>query len=250
MLILSIVFALLIGLSLGLLGGGGSILTVPVLVYALGFEAKLAITMSLPIVGVTAAFGAWRHWRLGNVQLERALLFGGVAMVGAYAGGRGARWLDARVQLAILGIVMAASAVSMLRSAARDRANEPEPHVHPLLFYTVGLGVGALTGIIGIGGGFLIVPALVVLGGVAMRQAVGTSLLVIAMNCVAGYAGQASRDVVDWRFVTYFTAVSMVGLLAGTAMHRFTGQTALKRGFAVFLFLIALLVLWNNRSLL
>jgi len=247
---LALLAALFIGLSLGMLGGGGSILTVPVLVYMLRFDPKLAITMSLPIVGLTSAFGAWRHWRLGNVRIQRALLFGGIAMISAYAGGRAARWLDPRVQLAILGIMMAVAAVSMLRSAARDRGDLPEPHVNPALLYTVGLGVGALTGVVGIGGGFLIVPALVVFGGVSMRQAVGTSLLVIAMNCVAGYAGQAGGAAVDWFFVSYFTAVSMGGLLAGTAILPYIRQNTLKRGFAVFLLLIAALVLWNNRSLL
>jgi hypothetical protein len=245
-----LLFALLIGLALGMLGGGGSILTVPVLVYVLHVDPKLAITMSLPIVGLTSAFGAWRHWRLGNVRLRRALLFGGVAMVGAFAGGRAARWLDPRVQLALLGVLMAAAAISMLRSAARDRTEAPEPHVHPLLLYSVGLGVGALTGIVGIGGGFLIVPALVVLGGVPMRQAVGTSLLVIAMNCVAGYAGQAGRADVDWVFISWFSAVAISGLLGGTAVLRYVRQQTLKRGFAVLLLVIATLVLWNNRSLL
>ena len=247
---LALAFALIIGLALGMLGGGGSILTVPVLVYVLGIEPKLAIAMSFPIVGLTSAFGAWRHWRLGNVRLERALLFGGVAMLGAFAGGRIARLLDPRVQLAILGIAMAAAAVSMLRSSLRAPDESPAANIHPALLYGVGLAVGVLTGIVGIGGGFLIVPALVILGGVAMRQAVGTSLLVIAMNCVAGYAGQAGNTIVDWRFVATFSAVAICGLLAGTALLRFVKQNALKRGFAVLLLLIAALVLWNNRSLL
>jgi len=247
---LALFFAAIIGLALGMLGGGGSILTVPVLVYVLHIEPKLAIAMSLPIVGFTSAFGAWRHARIGNVQLRRAFLFGGIAMTGAYAGGRVARYIDPRVQLAILGAMMAGAAVSMLRSAARHRDDAPVPHETSPFLYLVGLGVGLLTGLVGVGGGFLIVPALVVFGSVPIKQAVGTSLAVIAMNCAAGFAGQSGEEHVRWGFVAAFTVVTTAGLLAGTAIVPYVRQVTLKRGFAVLLLIISALVLWNNRSLL
>jgi uncharacterized membrane protein YfcA len=240
--------AFLIGLTLGLFGGGGSILTVPVFVYMLGFDPKLAIAMSFPVVGATSLVGAVGHWRAGNVRIASALLFGLVAMAGSYGGARASRLLDARVQLSILGVVMAAAAVMMLRSASRDAAQVTVPRAPSRALYLVALGVGALTGMIGIGGGFLIVPALVVFGQVPMREAVGTSLLVIAMNCVSGFAGQRDTRAIPWSYVITFSAVAVAGILTGTRFARLVPQRALKRGFSVLLLVIAALVLWQNYS--
>jgi hypothetical protein len=160
--------AALIGLSLGVIGGGGSILTVPIFVYVLGFDPKLAIAMSLPVVGGTSLIGAISHWKEGNVKLKMAALFGIIAMAGAYAGARLAIFLSGSLQLALLAIVMLIAAVSMFRSARRDSrpvANTtPETPAMPVgLLVPVALGVGLVTGLVGIGGGFLVVPALVVL---------------------------------------------------------------------------------------
>src|SRR5690348_12428156 len=152
MLAVGLALALLIGLSLGLLGGGGSILTVPVLVYVLGFAAKPAIAMSLPVVGITSLIGAALHWRLGNVRVATALLFGLLAMVGAFAGAKLAVLLSGAVQLVILAVVMLAAAGSMLRSRARGT---PEPDQAPSnsprlgMIVPVALGVGVLTGLVG-----------------------------------------------------------------------------------------------------
>jgi uncharacterized membrane protein YfcA len=238
--------ALLIGLTLGLFGGGGSILTVPVFVYVLGIDPKLAIAMSFPVVGATSLIGAAGHWRAGNVRLSNALLFGLVAMAGSYLGARLSVFVDGRVQLLILGCAMAAAAVMMLRSAARDTEAAPAPRPPSRALYAVALSLGALTGLIGIGGGFLIVPALVVFGRMPMRQAVGTSLLVIAMNSVSGFAGQRNVAAINWLLVITFTAFAIAGILVGTALARFVPQRALKRGFAALLLVIALLVLWQN----
>ncbi len=240
--------AFVIGLTLGLFGGGGSILTVPVFVYVLGFDPKLAITMSFPVVGATSLVGAIGHWRAGNVRLTNALLFGLVAMAGSYGAARASGLLDGRVQLLILGAAMAAAAVMMLRSASRDAAHVPVERAPSLALYVVALSVGVLTGMIGIGGGFLIVPALVVFGRVPMREAVGTSLLVIAMNCVSGFAGQRAVRAVPWLYVSTFSAVAIAGIVAGTRFAGFVPQRTLKKGFAVLLLVIALLVLWQNHS--
>jgi uncharacterized protein len=248
MVTIGLVLAFIIGLTLGLFGGGGSILTVPVFVYVLGFDPKLAIASSLPIVGATSLVGAIGHWRAGNVRLSSALVFGLVAMAGAYGGARAAWLLDGRTQLAILGVVIAAAAVMMMRSASRDSADVPVPRAPSAALYLVALSVGALTGVIGIGGGFLIVPALVVFGQVPMREAVGTSLLVIAMNCVSGYAGQRDAREIEWSFVITFSAVAIAGILAGTRLVRFVPQRTLKKGFSVLLLVIAALVLWQNHS--
>jgi hypothetical protein len=248
MIAVGLVLALIIGLTLGLFGGGGSTLTVPIFVYVLGFDPKLAIAMSFPVVGATSLVGAVGHWRAGNIRLANALIFGLVAMTGAYGGARASRMLDGRVQLLILGVVMAAAAVMMTRSAQRDTAEAAIPEEPSAILYLVGLAVGALTGVIGIGGGFLLVPALVVFGKVPMREAVGTSLLVIAMNCVSGFAGQRATLAIPWLFVCTFSAVAIVGILTGTRLARFVPQRTLKRGFALLLLVIAVLVLWQNRT--
>ncbi|MFI5245056.1 MAG: sulfite exporter TauE/SafE family protein [Gemmatimonadales bacterium] len=169
-------------------------------------------------------------------------------MTGSYGGARASRLLDGRAQLLILGVAMTAAAVMMLRSASRDAAHVSIPRAPSRALYLVALFVGVLTGLIGIGGGFLIVPALVVLGQVPMREAVGTSLLVIAMNCVSGFAGQRDVHAIPWPYVITFSAVAIAGILAGTRFARFVPQRTLKRGFSVLLLVIAALVLWQNHS--
>ncbi len=252
MIVLGYALAALIGLSLGLMGGGGSILTVPIFVYVLGFDPKLAIAMSLPVVGITSLVGAFGHWRAGNVRLGTALLFGAIAMVGAFAGARLAVFVSGVFQLSLLAVVMVAAAVSMFRSARRSGTNAIPEHDErsmslPLLI-PVALGVGVLTGLVGIGGGFLVVPALVLLGRVPMKKAVGTSLLVIAMNSASGFAGYLGTVQVPWGFMAGFTAVAIAGILGGTALVRFVSQRALKQAFAVFLLVMGTFILYKNRN--
>ncbi len=251
MLILGYALAALVGLSLGLLGGGGSILTVPIFVYVLDLDPKLAIAMSLPVVGGASFIGALSHWRAGNVRLGTAALFGVIAMAGAYAGARLSVYLTGSAQLSLLGIAMLAAAVSMLRSARRDSIAIPETETRPMplaLLLPVALGVGALTGLVGIGGGFLIVPALVVLARVSMKQAVGTSLLVISMNSMSGFAGYVGQVPLPWSFMLGFMLIAAAGILVGTRLIRLVSQSALKQGFAVFLILLGAFVVFKNLS--
>lgn len=252
MILLGYALAALIGLSLGLLGGGGSILTVPVFVYVLGYDPKLAIAMSLPVVGATSLVGAIAHWRAGNVRLETAATFGVVAMIAAYVAARLAHFLSGAVQLSMLAVIMLAAAISMYVNARRppspvtpDRRDGRGASLRLLI--PVAVMVGLITGIVGIGGGFLIVPALVLLGGVGMKQAVGTSLLVIAMNCASGFAGYLGRVTIPWTFVAAFTAVAVIGILVGTALARHVPQRALKQAFAVFLVVMGTFILVQNR---
>jgi uncharacterized membrane protein YfcA len=245
--------AALIGLSLGLMGGGGSILTVPIFVYVLAFDPKLAIAMSLPVVGVTSLVGAIGHWRAGNVDLKTAALFGVVAMVAAYAGARLASFLTGAVQLSLLAIIMLAAAISMYRSSRRAPSGAaPELHTERSsslrLLLPVALCVGLVTGVVGVGGGFLIVPALVLLGRVSMKQAVGTSLLVIAMNCASGFVGYLGRVEIPWPFILGFTAIAVLGILAGTYLVRYVSQRALKQAFSVFLVVMGTFILVQNRK--
>ncbi|MDH5234097.1 MAG: sulfite exporter TauE/SafE family protein [Gemmatimonadota bacterium] len=247
---LAALLALLIGVTLGLLGGGGSILTVPVFVYVLGIESKRAIAMSLPVVGLAALVGVARHARLGNVNLRIALSFGAAAMLGAYGGARLARFLLGPVQLALFALVMLAAAISMLWNARLPEEPGAERTPSWLALVPIGIGVGMVTGIVGAGGGFLIVPALVLLGRVPMRQAIGTSLLVIALNTAAGFLGYRNAVDVDWTLVTSFALVAGVGIVAGTALVRRVPTQQLKRGFAVLLIVIGTSILWQILSLL
>jgi uncharacterized membrane protein YfcA len=245
--------ALLIGLTLGMLGGGGSILTVPVFVYVLHYDPKLAIAMSLPVVGATSLVGAIGHWRAGNVRIPNALAFGVFAMAGAYTAARLSRHVTGRTQLFLLGVVMLAAATLMLRDSFRPAALAPVPLPRAAMRVTLaaaGLAVGVLTGVIGIGGGFLIVPALVLLARMPMRQAVGTSLLIIAMNSLAGFLGQRNASTVPVGFVVTFGAVAIGGILAGAQLARYVDPRTLKRAFSVFLLAVAALVIWQGGAIL
>jgi hypothetical protein len=249
--LLGLALAALIGLSLGLLGGGGSILTVPILVYVLGFGAKESIAMSLGVVGTVSLFGSLSHWRAGNVNLRMALLFGLFAMAGAFAGAKLAAFVSGAVQLTIFAGVMLAAAVSMFRrgGSATTEAEGEAPRSLPLLATAaVGVGVGVLTGLVGVGGGFLIVPALVLLARVPMKQAVGTSLLVIAMNSASALTGYLGQVRVPWGFMALFTAVAIAGTFVGTYLVRLVSAAQLRRAFAGFLVLMGGFILYKNRG--
>ena len=255
--ILGFALAALIGLSLGLLGGGGSILTVPIFVYVLGFGAKESIAMSLAVVGATSLFGALSHWRAGNVNLRVATIFGVVAMAGTYLGARLAVFFSGAAQLALFAVVMLLAAIFMFRekkpepgAAARAAAHGGAKDMPIGLIVLEGVLVGILTGLVGVGGGFLIVPALVLLGKIPMKQAVGTSLLVIAMKSAAGFLGYLGQVEVPWGFMALFTSVAIVGIFAGTYLVKFVSQDALKRIFAVFLVVMGVFILYQNRGVI
>ena len=245
MTIIAAVGALMVGLTLGLLGGGGAIVTVPVLVYALGLDPKLAVVMALPIVGGVSAIGVLQHWRQGNVDFRTAGALGVAAMVGAFGGAKLAQFVSGTVQLLLLAALMLGSAFSMLR-APKIAAVESESRNLGVTVLLVGLGVGVLTGLLGIGGGFLLVPALVLLAKVPMRQAVGTSLTVIAMNTVAGYLGYLGRVVMPWMLVLQFGAIAAVGIVIGTALVPRIPQAGLKKSFGVLLILLSALIIWQQ----
>lgn len=235
---LAIVLSLLIGLTLGLLGGGGSILTVPILVYALGVEPKEAIATSLVVVGVTSLVAALQHARAGNVDLRTGLVFGVAGMVGAYGGGILAGFFSATALLLIFAAIMVATAVGMLRGRREVAgAHAGLPVARVLLD---GLVVGLVTGLVGAGGGFLVVPALALLGGLPMHRAVGTSLLVIAMKSFAGLAGHVTHVEVDLQLAAVVTAAAVTGSFAGAALAPRVPAQRLRKGFAWFVLAMAL----------
>lgn len=248
---LTLALALVIGVALGLLGGGGSILTVPVFTYIAGLDPKVAIASSLPVIAVTSAVGAFGHWRARNVQPRTAFVFGGLAMVGGFAGARLAGFLTGAVQMLLFAVIMLGASVSMLRATPVN--GEPPPTTAALSLGTLlplGLGVGVLTGLVGVGGGFLIVPALAQLGGLPMHVAVGTSLLIIAMNSAAGTLGYLGQVAFPLDLLLPFTALAVGGILVGSNLARRLSQTVLRRGFAVLLLTVASFILYQNRGVI
>lgn len=237
-----------IGLLLGLLGGGGSILTVPMLVYVAGLEPKSAIASSLVVVGTTSLAAMANHARLGRVCWKTGALFGVAGMAGAYGGGRVAAFIPGHVLLILFALVMLGTAWAMLRG--RRGGDTPENRLPPcplrlplLPILFDGLLVGAFTGMVGVGGGFLIVPALNLLGGLPLRAAVGTSLLVIALQSCAALAGYASHVEMDMGLVSAVTCAAVSGGLAGGMLSRHVSGKALRRGFAVAVVAVAAYVL-------
>lgn len=251
MTLLGLLLGALMGVSLGLLGGGGSILAVPILTYAVGFGAKEAIASSLAVVGLTSLAGVAGHWRSGTVNLRVGLVFGALAMAGTYLGARLAVFFSGSAQLLLFAAVMLVVAIFMFRengsASAKEHASSAEGMAYGLIALE-GLAVGVLTGLVGVGGGFLIVPALVVLGNVPMKEAVGTSLLVIAMKSAAGFAGYVGQVEIQWGFLALFTAVAAAGGLGGTYLVRYVPQGALKKVFALFLILMGVFILYQNRG--
>jgi uncharacterized protein len=248
MIVLGYALALLIGLSLGLLGGGGSILTVPVLHYVLGYPVKEAIPMSLVVVGLTSAFGAISHGRNGTVHWRGALAFGPPAIVGAVLGAELGLHVDAKVQLTVFALVMLTAAISMMRGGAETDQSRPRNDGRRLPFITlVGALVGVLTGLVGVGGGFLYVPALTLLGGLTMKEAIGTSLVLIVLGCSAGLVRYAGHLDLAWSALALFTGIAFLGVAAGSRLVPYLSQQTLKRGFAVFLLFMGALVLVRGR---
>lgn len=242
MMILALALSLLIGVALGLLGGGGSILTTPILIYALGVETKAAIATSLLVVGVTSIAAVVQHARAGNVVWRTGLLFGGAGMAGAYIGGFAAAWVPANVLLALFALMMVATSVAMFRGR-----KDPGPRTgndHPLwMVLAEGLVVGLVTGLVGAGGGFLVVPALALLAGLPMQKAVGTSLLVIALKSFAGFAGHATHVTVDYPLAAMVAGAAVVGSFAGSRIATHVPPDALRQGFAGFVLLMGGFVL-------
>lgn len=247
--IIGLILSAAIGLSLGLIGGGGSILTVPILVYLLGVGPHEAVSMSLAVVGATSIFGSCLHWRRGNVDFSTGSLFGVSGVIGAMLGSPVTKMVSPDALLFIFGLLMLVVAVTMLRR--RKVAIDDPPHPpHPIQGILAGLGVGILTGFLGVGGGFLIVPALVFFGGLSMKKAIGTSLFVIFLNCVAGLVGHLSESSFDWGLTAIVMTLAVSGAILGTLLSTRIAANRLQSMFAVLVLGVATFLVVKNYAVI
>ena len=249
--VLAWIGALFIGLTLGLLGSGGSILTVPVLTYLVGQETKVAIAGSLMIVGIISLFSAIPYARQKLVKWRTVVLFGVPGMVGAVAGAWLAHFVSDAIQMLIFAALMLTASYLMFKPMdLKDAESEHEERAMSKIMID-GFVVGAVTGLVGVGGGFLIIPALVLLGGLSMRLAVGTSLVIIAVKSFAGFVGyldvlDALQLSIDWNIIAIFSIIGVVGGWLGHKISSKINQNQLKQGFAVFLVLMGAFILYEN----
>jgi hypothetical protein len=246
---LGLFLSIAIGLSLGLLGGGGSILAVPVIHYVFHAEPHAAIAMSLVVVGVTSTAALIPQIRAGHVQWKAGAAFGAASMAGAFAGGRIGAQLPAPVLIPAFALVMLAAGIAMLVRSRTAPTPRPAGAIIGAIdvprVLAMGLGVGLVTGTLGAGGGFAIVPALTLGGGLAMHEAVGTSLLVITMNSFAGLAGAASHahGSLDGGIVAAVTCAAVAGSIAGARLGRRLSAHHLQQTFGWFVIAVGVFIL-------
>jgi uncharacterized protein len=254
--IIGYIASALIGLSLGLIGGGGSILTVPVLVYLLQVEPVMATAYSLFIVGATSLVGTFPKYREGTVNLKTGILFGLPSIVAVFAT---RKWIvpaipnelftlgslvvtKAVLLMTLFAVLMVFASVSMIRDKkVLSDAKPAQPKY--LLILAEGLVVGVLTGLVGAGGGFLIIPALVLFTGLPMKEAVGTSLLIIAAKSLIGFTGEAEIAAMNWTLLGSVTLIAIAGIFAGNALSRKIDGARLKTGFGWFVLVMGVYIL-------
>ena len=243
MVAIAVVAGAVIGLSMGALGGGGSILAVPVLVYALYLDPQAATTASLVIVGVTAIVAAISHARAGRVDWRAALIFGALGIPASIGGSLLNRAVDPQVLLlAFAALMLVAAAAMYRRSRTSEQASttpSPTGATQVVRVVVVALVVGFLTGFLGVGGGFIIVPALVLAMGFGMPTAVGTSLVIISITSLAAFVERLGHGAIAWDVILPFTAAAIAGSLVGKRLSERVSAAALTRAFAVLLVLVA-----------
>jgi uncharacterized membrane protein YfcA len=249
--------SVIIGISLGLIGGGGSILTVPVLVYLFGVNPVLATAYSLFIVGATSLVGAVPKYKQGLLNIKTAVIFGAPAIAAVYATRKfivpaipqevfnvGTLTVTKSMLLMLLfAVLMVFASYSMIRGSKKEEdVHGPQKFNYPLILIE-GAVVGILTGLVGAGGGFLIIPALVLLSKLPMKQAIGTSLLIIAAKSLIGFLGDLGHQVIDWKFLLTVTALAIAGIFIGNWLnHKISGEK-LKKVFGWFVLVMGLYII-------
>lgn len=257
MLILGYLASLVIGLSLGLIGGGGSILTVPVLVYLMGVDPVLATAYSLFIVGATSLVGVIPKYREGMVNLKTALIFGTPAIAAVYITRKvivpaipqslfqlgDFELTKAMLMMLIFAVLMVFASISMIRSKPSNAVEEQKQVFNYPMIFIEGIVVGLLTGLVGAGGGFLIIPALVLLSKLPMKQAIGTSLLIIAAKSLIGFTGDLNSRTMDWTLLLSVTGLAIVGIFFGNILSKKIDGNQLKKGFGWFVLVMGIYIL-------
>ena len=258
--ILGYIGALVVGLVLGLIGGGGSILTVPILVYLIGLNPVTATAYSLFVVGTTSLFGAFQNYRNKMVDLRTAIVFSIPAFIAVYLT---RRYLVPAIPdslftifdfeitknifiMIFFAIIMLLASISMIKTKKKGNSIEQELEYNIPLIIVEGVIVGVLTGIVGAGGGFLIIPALVLLAKLPMKLAVGTSLVIISAKSLIGFLGDVQNLAIDWTFLIIFTLLSIIGILIGVYTTKFISGEKLKKGFGWFTLLMALYIIYKE----
>lgn len=260
--ILGYVGALVIGLTLGLIGGGGSILTVPILVYALALNPVIATAYSLFVVGTTSLVGAVKNMRKGMVDFKTAIIFAIPAFIAVYLT---RAFLIPAIPVELfevngftvtknLGIMLFFAIIMLLASISMIRNKRPEGDENSVISYNYpliiieGFIVGTITGIVGAGGGFLIIPALVLLAKLPMKKAVATSLFIIAIKSLIGFIGDVQNLDIDWTFLSIFTAISVVGIFLGIWLNKFIDGKKLKKAFGWFVLVMGIYIIYKEIS--
>lgn len=236
---LSLGLAVLIGVALGALGGGGSVLTLPIFVFVAGIPAQEAVAISMAVVGGTSLFGAALHWRNGNFHAKAALLLAATGVAGAYGGSFLTHMVSQRVLLGVFAVLMFVTGIAMIRKRVKN-SDTQRCRIWPCLM--IGATVGVLTGFLGVGGGFLIVPALVLFAGIETKAAVGSSLAIIALNSVGGLVGQLQQVSLDWRLTFAFLGLALVGMFGGLFVAEKVPGEVLSRAFGWFVVVLAMVI--------
>ncbi|WP_300436229.1 sulfite exporter TauE/SafE family protein [Christiangramia sp.] len=253
--------ALLIGVVLGLIGGGGSILTVPVLVYLMAINPVTATAYSLFVVGASSLVGAVRNIPKNLIDFRTAFVFAVPAFIAVYLT---RKFLVPAIPeeiftvfdftitrnigiMLFFAIIMIIASISMIKEKNNGRnTNEEKVQYNYILIIVEGLVVGLLTGIVGAGGGFLIIPALVIFAKLPMKKAVATSLLIIAVKSLIGFIGDVENMNIDWTFLLIFTGISIGGIWLGVYLNNFINGKKLKKGFGWFVLLMGIYIIWNE----
>ena len=252
--ILGYVGALFIGLVLGLTGGGGSILTVPILVYLMSVSPVTATAYSLFIVGTTSTFGAIQNYRKNLVDIKNGFIFAIPSFIAVYLT---RKFIVPRIPEIIIespilitkntflmlffAVIMIFGALSVLKKKSQDNNNEEKRNLILIGIQTFTIGI--IIGLVGAGGGFLIIPSLILFAKLPMRKAVGTSLFIIAMNSLVGFIGDVQNLEIDWIFLLTFSSISVVGIFTGMYLTKYTNESQLKKIFAYFVLVMAAIIL-------
>jgi prepilin-type N-terminal cleavage/methylation domain-containing protein len=250
--------SLFIGISLGLIGGGGSILTVPVMVYLFGLQPLLATSYSLFVVGSTSFVGAFNNLRKGMVNVKAALLFGASSIATVFLTRkflvpaipkdiftiRGFTITESMLTMVLFAILMLVASVSMIRNKkVIKHEEENKDHFRFGKLVTYGITIGLVTGLLGAGGGFLLIPALVLLLKLPMKKAIGTSLMIIALNSLVGFTGDLGHFSIDWFFLVKVTAIAIAGIFIGGALSKKIPGEKLKKGFGWFVLVMGIYII-------